>query len=464
MPDIYRSIQGEIRLLEQNNDFIFPVEIWAYNNALTLNGWRFENLEAHREAWAGVPILVAYVNGGRTVGSGHNMQTRRGKDGQEYQSFTGAEAERIVGATSDEISDIRVETEGENKWLVAKSTLFRWYARELTDKIVNDARQGRSMAVSIEALVTESHMEGDVEVEDAYIPLGITILGDGVAPAVPGAHIAMLSEMESEFKELKLRAASYLESAKKPQNTNNKGVKKQMYLNKQQLKELSKRFGSEYAVLCAKQCEDGETKVLLMRHSDHVFCTYTLGEKDSAVDAGRMTECAANIVVELAEDETLCADAAECMEAECAENAEKVCSLTADVTRLTGELEASANTVKAMQAQESKRRISAAKEAAKRALSDFNAARENQLDSVLLNSVNTDIDAGVYANSVNADGEWIGESAVTERVLALCAQEQMKLDRASAQRKRGTHILDKFNTGAADDGGVQGLLARKGIN
>ena len=238
-----------------------------------------------------------------------------------------------------------------------------------------------------------------------------------------------------------------------------------MYLNKQQLKELRKKFGDEYAVLCAKQCDGGVTKVLLMRHSDHVFATYLLGEKDSTIDEGRITECAANIVVELAEDETLCADAAECMEAECSENAEKVCSLSADVDRLTKELEASSNTVKTMQAAEDKRRLSAAKEAAKRALSDFNAAREDAIiGDELLNAVNADIDAGRYAKCESEDGVWNGDAAVSERVLALCAKEQMKLDKANAQRKRGTHILEKLNSAPADDGGVQGLLARKGIN
>ena len=263
----YRNIEGEIRLLKQENDYIFPIEIWAYNDKLTLNGWRFANLEAHREAWAGVPILVAYVNGGMTVGSGHNQTTRYDKNGEPYQSFMDATAERIVGATSDEAEDIRVESEGENKWLVAKASLWRWYARELTDKISRDAVQGGTMSVSIEALVTESHMEGDVEVEDNYIPLGITILGDGVAPAVPGAHVAMLSEMESEFKELKLRAASYINKddtdANKPQNNpTTKGVISHMRLSKQQMKKLQAKF-TDHKLLAAEQYEDGSVFVAL---------------------------------------------------------------------------------------------------------------------------------------------------------------------------------------------------------
>lgn len=464
MPE-YRAIEGEIRLLESKNPFLFPIEVWALNDAPNRNGWQFTDMEGNKNQFAGTPLLIAYLYGGQVIGDGHNMrETIDPETGEPRMSFTAADAERIVGAISDDPADIRTEVRDGNTWIVAKGSLWAWYAAEAVQKIENDSRQGRGMSVSIEALVSESHMDGEIEVEDRYQILGTTILGDHVAPAVEGAHITMLSALGDEFKELKVRAASYQKQEQKPHNNTKKGVNKQMYLNKQQLKELRNKFGEEYAVLCAKQCADGVTKVLLMRHSDHAFCTYEVGEKDSVIDFEKLHIQSANIVVRLSEDEELCVDAAECIEAEVSENAEKVCSLTADVTRLTGELETSNNTIKAMQAQESKRRIAAAKEAAKRALSDYNANREDVIGDELLNAINTDIEAGVYANSVNADGDWVGETAVADRVFALCAHEQMKLDKANAQRKRETHILDKFNTAAADDGGVQGLLARKGIN
>ena len=462
MAEEYRQIQGEIKLLESDNDFLFPVEIWLLNDKVNRNNWQFVNLEKHRELWAGIPILVAYVNNGMTTGDGHNQQTRRDRNGEPYQSFVAADAERICGAMSDEISDIRLEERDGALWTVGRGSLWAWYCHELCLQIADWALQGQTMSVSIEALVTESHMEGNVEVEESYIPLGVTLLGRGVAPAVDGAHIAMLTEMEDEFKELKLRAASYIHDNaenNKPQKNTNKGVKTQMYLSKQQLKELQKKFGDNYAVLCAKQSDEG-IKVLLMRHDNHIFCTYTIGEKDSAFDEGRVAECAAQITVKLAEDDELCADAAECIAAETAV-ADAKC---AKVDALEKELSAKDETIKTMQEQESKRRLSAAKEAATRALSDFNAAREDVIADDILKAVNADIDAGMYACCANADGEWTGASAVTERVLALCAQEQMKLDKASAMRKKGTHIMDRLSHNAADDGTVQGLLARKGIN
>ena len=94
----FRTVEGELKIMERTGDFIFPVELWMLNDSVNRNNWKFINLEEHRTQWAGVPILVAYVNGGRTVGSGHNQRTKVDGEGNEYQSFTDATAERICGA------------------------------------------------------------------------------------------------------------------------------------------------------------------------------------------------------------------------------------------------------------------------------------------------------------------------------------------------------------------------------
>lgn len=434
MPDQYRNIEGEIRLLERDNDFIFPIEIWAYNDKLTLNRWRFANLEAHREAWAGVPILIAYVNGGQTVGDGHNQTTRKDRDGNNYQSFTDATAERIVGATSDEAADIRVEAEGENKWLVAKASLWRWYARELTDKISRDAVQGGVMSVSIEALVTESHMEGDVEVEDNYIPLGITILGDGVAPAVPGAHVAMLSEMESEFKELKLRAASYLnQDADKPQNEpdnfnpNDKGVKSNMRLSKQQIKKLQAKF-ADHKLLAAEQYEDGSVFVCMMAANGSA-AVYTMASIDESVVPERIEAVNAQVHFCAGEGkEDLCIDASDMTE--CAAEGMKECIDRAECAEK--DLKECRETIDKMVAAENARRLTAAKAKATSVLDAFNANREAKVDAKCLEALNKDIEAGKFTALCDENGAWTGESAVEEKVLSLCATAVMEMDKQNA--------------------------------
>ena len=458
MPDKYRNIKGELRLMEKESDFLFPIEIWAYNDKLTRNGWRFENLEAHREAWAGVPVLCAYVNGGRTVGSGHNQITRRDKDGKEYQSFVAADAERIVGATSDDGADMRIEEDGEHKWLVAKATLYRWYARELTDLIISKAGQGGSMEVSIEALVTASHMDGDVEVEDSYVPLGITILGDGVAPAVPGAHVAMLSELESEFKELKLRAASYQNQPRaeeKPQNNpTNKGVKTRMRLSKQQLRELQAKF-AEHTVLAAEQTE--KSVIVCLMSKAGTTAVYQMASLDESIVPERIVSVNAQVHFCAEDEEDVCVDACDIVEtmssaaqvaenrAECAEKA----------------LSTANETIAKMEAAENKRRLSAAQTKASDTLTAFNANREDKIDVKVLEALNKDIESGKFTALCDENGAWIGEAAVEEKVLSLCAAAVMEQDKRTAASAAKPMTWGSVKQASANPGTIGELFASK---
>lgn len=446
-----------LRVLSQDSDLNYNVEIAVMRSGRNRNNWDFQNVEQYANTFKGVPILCAYLTNGQ-LADGHNMSEKRLPGGDVVYDFTGPNHERIVGAIGSNDGDVRTEIRDNQVWVLATGKLWRFYNWQLVDHI---AEQGR-MEVSAETEVYEEHEENGVSVFTNWRALGVTILHETVAPAIPGANIKALKELGEKFEAVRLAAASYHPNQtepNKPQKNTNKGVKTQMYLSKQQLKELQKKFGENYAVLCAKQSDEG-IKVLLMRHDNHIFCTYTIGEKDSAFDEGRVAECAAQITVKLAEDDELCADAAECIAAETAVADAKASKVDA----LEKELSAKDETIKTMQERESKRRLSAAKEAATRALSDFNAAREDVIADDILKAVNADIDAGVYACCANAEGEWTGASAVTERVLALCAQEQMKLDKASAMRKKGTHIMERLSHGTVDDGTVQGLLARKGIN
>ena len=402
MPE-YRSLDGEIKLLESDNEFIFPVELWMLNDKLTKNGWRFTNLAEHRAQWAGVPILTAYVGGGKVIGDGHNQTTRTDKNGEQYQSFTDSTAERIVGSISDDENDVRLEERDGATWIVGKGFLWAWYAHELCLQIADDARQGRAMSVSIEALVTDGYMDGEVEVETAYAPLGVTILGHGVAPAVDEAHVAMLSEMESEFKELKLRAASYISDEQKPETKpqnifQTKGMIKRMRFSKQQCKALQEKFG-EHRVLAAEQYDDGSVFVCLLTGNGST-ATYTMesvdesvvperiesvnaqahfcageGKEDVCVDASDLTDC-------IAEDAKECRDRADCAEKEL-----KECKAT----------------IERMESIENARRLSAAKAKAVSVLSDFNANRDEKIDEKCLEALNKEIDAGKFTACVDND-------------------------------------------------------------
>lgn len=459
MPE-YRQVEGEIKLLQREGEFIFPVELWLLNDKLTRNGWRFTNLAEHRTKWAGIPILTAYVNGGTTVGSGHNQETKIDKNGDEYQSFTASNAERIVGALSDDPNDIRIEERDGAEWVVGRGFLWAWYSHELCLQIADDAEKGRAMSVSIEALVSDAYMDGEVEVETAYEPLGVTVLGHGVAPAVPDAHIAMLSEIREEIKELKLRAASYIEDAEKPQKTpNNEGVNKRMRLSKQQVRELQSKFAG-YTVLDGVISDSGVTVCLMS--ATGVTAIYRMASMDETVYAEKIETVNAQVQFCAAEDgEAVCVDACDIVESMSA----AVKDAEARAERCEKELSAANETVKSMKAAEDARRLAAAKKTADDTLARFNANREDKVSEDSLKALRAEIDAGKFTACEDEAHTWVGDKTVEEKVLSICAAAVMEIDKANAQaaRAKTAYVWEKLASGEVDDGSIEALLARKGI-
>lgn len=448
MPKEYRSFEGQIKTLRKRGEFLFDVEIWLLNDAVNRNGWKYVNLEQNMAKFAGTPILVAYTKDGKQVGDGHNFELVPDKEtGQMVPSFTGADAERIVGALSDDVREIRTEERDGNIWVVGRGSLWRWYSRELVDKIENDAEQGRAMSISIETLVTRSRNEGDVEIEEEYEILGTTILGDHVAPAVAGARIIALEELKEKVNNLKLRAASY---QSKPQ-PNNKGVNRNMNFSKKQLEELGAKFGDNYVVLCARQTEAGIQIGLMGKDGGTAVCT--LGAMDDVVTPERIEKMNAQVCFAFGEDESLRVDA---------------CDLTgffaSEMDRLSGELKQKCeeldeckNTMTAMRDRECARRLSEAKKIAKETLDQFNANREEKVEPAEMEKLNADIEAGLYTNSVDADGAWIGDQQIRDKVLAACAASVMALDAETAKNAKrnlswGTHQEpENHNEGVISD-------------
>ena len=247
MPDEIKLIHGQLRNLERRNDRIYSVELWLMNGEVNRNKWKFHNLKRNAPLFAGTPILTAYVNNGKQVGDGHNFTMKTDpKTGRQYASFTDSAAERIVGALYDDPASIRTETDSEGtEWIVGSGRLWRFYAAELVDKIEHEAVQGRSMDISVEALVTEERIDGGVAHEEEWTPLGTTILGDLVQPAVPGAHIAPNAAISTEqFNELKLKAASY--DGEKP-NKQNESRKGETAMHDETVEQIQERFNAAKA-------------------------------------------------------------------------------------------------------------------------------------------------------------------------------------------------------------------------
>lgn len=478
----HQEFVGKLKVMDTANPKIYRVQIMALNSEINRNGWRYINLEQHLDEFRDIPILTAYVMGGAVIGDGHNYNMKRDpKTGEEYASFTASDAERIVGWIPKD-ANIRIENIDGTDWVVVDASIWRWYAKELVDQI---AIQGSSW-VSIETLVLEEHKgESGEDVEEKYLVLGVTILGNGVEPAVAGANIrtlSELSELRSNQAENILKAASYAKqeenpeeddpdddldeddtddesSESKPQNNEQKGVKKRMtYLSRKELAELGKKF-PDYKVLAAVQDENGGIRVCLMA-KDASTSVYKMDGFDDTIVPEKFRRSVAKVNFDIGEDcNNAEIDACEMTEEMAAEVAE-ACD---NAAKLQEQLNAANERIKAMETAERARRVQAAKEKAKAVLANLNANREAKVkfDEAILDSVNADIDAGKYTEKVNADGMWIGDAEVERDVSFLCMNAQKEMDRKAKEASESVFADAKFlgnhNDNAPD--GIESILS-----
>lgn len=476
-----RAFTGELKVLETANPKLYAVEIMALNSEVNRNNWQYINLERHLNEFLDIPILTAYVGGGMVIGDGHNYSMKRDpKTGEEYASFTSSDAERIVGWIPKEQSNVRLEVIDGTEWVIVKGNLWAFYAKELVDQI---ARQG-SMEVSIETLVTDERKgENGVDIEEEYLVLGITILGNGVEPAVAGANIrtlSELSELRSNMAETILKAASYVANEETPQEEpededsdedepddegsseepkqNNKGVKKSMtYFSRKELAELGKKF-PDYRVLAAVQTEDGAIRVCLMS-KDANTSVYKMDSIDETVVPEKFCRVSTKVNFILGEDcDNAEVDTDEFIDTMSAELAE-ACNNASDLEQ---KLSAANERIKAMETAERTRRVQAAKDKAHAVLNSLNANRaaKAQFEDSIIDTVLADIDAGKYTEKVNADGLWVGEAEVERDVSYLCMNAQKEMDKKAAESAETTFALNKFlgKKGEQPDG-IEGLLS-----
>ena len=457
------EMRGELRVLQRLNEYEYGVSIRCLRSGENRNGWDYQNLDQHYLSFCGVPILCAYRRNGE-VGDGHNMSLKVDpKTGEKYYSFTDATSERIVGTLSDDPADITLNRDDTGEWIEAKGRLFRFYARELVDKII----EAGTMEVSAETEIHEEYTnEQGVDVFLAWDALGITILGDGVAPAIPGARITALAAMQEEFAELKLRAASLREgaspNAEGPEGqeetppdepaeddggvkiNSEKGVTKHMILfNKTQLAALSEFTG--WTAVQAGKDDDG-IHVALMNDKGE-FARYTMNSETDTFAPERVEK----IAVSADFGGGLTVDVADLM----GDMRSAYQTNAALLESVTAERDAHAETIRTMTERENEHRKADAKRLAVDTLAAFNANREEKVEAAVLDAVNADIDKGVYLNS--EDG-----AEVAKTVKALCADAVAAMDKRNAEANRRSYIWENAarNEAAGDDGSLASLLSR----
>lgn len=417
---------GTVKVLQKLNQYQFAVEIDVMREGLNNNRWDYRNIDEHYKSFLGQPILIAYV--GNKIGDGHNMRQVRMPDGGVEYTFMDGTAERVIGALSSDESDFRIEERNGAKWLIAKGRIFSFYAREAVRKIVDTG----SMDVSAETeIFAEESGENGVEVFTNWAGLGVTILGDDVPPAIPGARIKAMSARE-DVEEMELRVASLLreeeESPQKP--TTQKGVKSHM--NKREIALLQKQFPG-YTVLGAS--DDG-MRVCLLSEDNCLPAGYVFtGEADkSGVVAERISNMHVNAHFAFDEENAVEIDLGHITDGLSA----KLIAANADIQEKSAKIAELEAKVKEMEAREQARRLADAKKAVLARLDVLNRDREARCayGAELADAVCAKIESGCFNEVMNEKGEWCGDEAAVMQLEALCAREQEKMDKAAADKAR----------------------------
>lgn len=453
-------VLGLLEVLDRDSDLNYNVKLRVMRSGLNRNGWDYRNIEQFAETFKGTPILCAYP--GNQIGDGHNMGEALW-NGEVICDFTGPNAERIVGAIGEGENDVWTESGEDGTWIIANGKLWRFYNRQLCDHL---AEQGR-MEVSAETEVTEEHDENSVSIFTAWRGLGVTILHETVAPAIPGASIQALKAMDSEkWNSLKLKAASYHPNTEGGEGTppkaeepttpnNNKGVEKKLILNKRQLAKLNERF-KDYVLLQATENEEDKSILVTMRNDSYESFSYRLASMDETIATERIVPVACT--VNIGEDFSMNADDY------FASLTSRVERLSADLSKAEKERDEAQATIKAMTEKENKRRVKAMKEAAKSALDKYNADRsaEEKVCEEDISCVMAEIDGGDYTECADKDGNFCGEEKVCQRVMSICAQKDIEFRAKNAEKKNNQYAWDGITAPKGDDGTVGALL--RGLN
>lgn len=431
---------GEIRFLRKLNKYEFAVEIRVMREGLNNNKWDYRNLREHYLTFLGQPILIAYV--GQKIGDGHNMRTIVLPDGGTEYTFTDGTAERIIGTLSENENDFRLEESYGKLWMIAKGRIFTFYAREAVEKI----RVTGAMDVSAETEIYEmEEAENGVEIFKNWAGLGVTILGDDVPPAIPGARIKAMS-VRNDLEDMKLRAASLLrEPDESPRNekTESKGVKHQM--NKRQIAQIQKKFDG-FTVLNAS--EDGMRICLT---SEETGLPYGYVYKDEEDKNHVFPERIAQMQV----DAVFAFDAEHKVEVDIEQIVDRLSaklisanSAISEKDKRIAELEAK---VKESEENERNRRISDAKKAVMNRLDALNKDRDARCayGKELADKVCERAEAGCF-NEACEDGKWCGEKMAVMELEALCAQKQAEFDAEVKAKQVRTHSWNEIIKGEAD--------------
>ena len=411
---------GVLKVLQRLNGYEFAVEIEIMRDGLNNNRWDYRNIKDNYLTFLGQPILIAYV--GSKIGDGHNMREIVKPDGERVYTFVDGTSERIIGTLSEDPNDFRLmEKEGQT-WIVAKGKIFAFYAREAVEKIITTG----VMSVSAETDIHEVEKLADgIEIYHKWAGLGVTILGDDVPPAIPGARIKAMNSLREEFEGLKIRAASLVRDEEKKPEKKEKGVNKTM--NKRQLAQIQAQI-KDYIVLGAS--EDGKHICLLSKETGypHGYSFNSDSAEKNLVVPELISPIRANAVFAFDGESQVQMD----MDCVLEQLSTLLARANSDLTAANEKIEKLEGEKESMTKKENARRVNAAKKAVKDKLDEMNRNRSEAtaFNSELAEQVCGQIDNGMYVADEDEHGQWCGDAHAVHALMALCMEKQAEMDKA----------------------------------
>lgn len=441
-PPEHVKMSGELRVMQRLSEYEFGVELWVMRSGLNENHWDFRNMREHYLTFVGQPILCAYV--GRKVGDGHNMrEVWDPYTGEKGYTFMDGTAERIVGTLSDDPKDFSIVEEAGNEWIRAKGRLFQFYAPELVEKIV---RTGR-MDVSAETDTKKSYMEGKTEVITDWAGLGVTVLGDDVPPAIPGARIKALSAMQEEFKTLKLRAASRDPGKGSNETNKRKGVN---IMSKKAMEAMSEKFKG-YRVVALS--EDG-MHVGLVDSAGSAY-TYAFNAEDNgAVVESRIKPAYLTAAFPFGEGAEATVEVSDIVDYACAAKGQQA----EDVKALQARLDAAEEKIRTMEAAEHARRVEAVKEAVNGALADIQACAVEG-DADMTETAKGLCDRAEEFAAMETDGKFCGADRAVLDLMAAHGKAQTEKRKKEMAAKQHSFAWNNPKTNSGEGGGIAEMLS-----
>lgn len=195
----FQSLPIKFEFQPFEDETLKKVKILVMHEGLNLNGSTFNEsaIEKAKDSIVNRPILayVTEVDGTDEKDfKGHEDEVIFTEDGMKYR-YKG----RPIGVIPANECDYHYEIYGDKKYVAVTGYIWSDYANEALDILERDVEKGQSMEIKVnESSIDE---QGNYIIDD-YTYLGLTLLGEGIQPAMEGAKVQMFTKQNDDFNKM----------------------------------------------------------------------------------------------------------------------------------------------------------------------------------------------------------------------------------------------------------------------